>query len=422
MTGRSSELSEVLKRRRIDACCIQETKWKGSKSRLIGNGYKLIYYGTTSGKNGVGIILSEKLTQRLVGVERVTDRLMAVKIALENQPVMNIICAYTPQTNSKADDKDAFWDDLYLLINNIPKEENIDLGADLNGHVGRVSTNAKGCHGGHGYGVRNLDGDRIIQFATICNLAIVNTYFKKKDAHLITYSSGGHSTQVDYVLARKRQLESYRDSKVIPGEALTTQHRILVTKYKLPKPIRINNKLTPKIKWRSLKDEAGQRFIHAMVEHLKPMDNNRTTDEEWNDFETTCRSTAEKHLGRTRNRKGPFKETEWWQTEVKKAIDAKKKAFIKWQSTGDDSDRNEYKEAKHEAKRQVAKSRAKSNSKFYDNLESAKSDIDIFRIAKSRNNNSKDISNVKYIKGKDNKLLTNDSDINDRWVEYYENL
>ena len=39
------------------------------------------------------------------------------------------------------------------------------------------------------------------------NLAIVNTYFKKKDEHRVTYKSGGKSTQVDYVMCREEKLE-----------------------------------------------------------------------------------------------------------------------------------------------------------------------------------------------------------------------
>ena len=31
---------------------------------------------------------------------------------------------------------------------------------------------------------------------------VVNTYFKKKDEHRVTYKSSGKSTQVDYVMCR----------------------------------------------------------------------------------------------------------------------------------------------------------------------------------------------------------------------------
>ena len=39
LTGKSRELAEILKNRRVHVACLQETKWKGSKARDIGEGY-----------------------------------------------------------------------------------------------------------------------------------------------------------------------------------------------------------------------------------------------------------------------------------------------------------------------------------------------------------------------------------------------
>ena len=33
MTGKSREVAEMLKRRRVEIACVQETKWKGNKAR-----------------------------------------------------------------------------------------------------------------------------------------------------------------------------------------------------------------------------------------------------------------------------------------------------------------------------------------------------------------------------------------------------
>ena len=38
MTGKSRELANMLKRRRVSIACVQETKWKGSKANEIGEG------------------------------------------------------------------------------------------------------------------------------------------------------------------------------------------------------------------------------------------------------------------------------------------------------------------------------------------------------------------------------------------------
>ena len=60
MTGRGREIAAVLKERRIDIAGVQETKWKGSKAKMSGDGYKLNYHGENNTRNVVGIILGEK--------------------------------------------------------------------------------------------------------------------------------------------------------------------------------------------------------------------------------------------------------------------------------------------------------------------------------------------------------------------------
>ncbi|VDL71369.1 unnamed protein product [Nippostrongylus brasiliensis] len=46
LTGRSSELAAALEHRRIDLCALQEARWPGSKSRDIGRGIKVLYFGS----------------------------------------------------------------------------------------------------------------------------------------------------------------------------------------------------------------------------------------------------------------------------------------------------------------------------------------------------------------------------------------
>ena len=37
----------------------------------------------------------------------------------------------------------------------------------------------------------------VVDFVTRMEMAVVNTYFKKREQHRVTYTSGGRSTQVD---------------------------------------------------------------------------------------------------------------------------------------------------------------------------------------------------------------------------------
>ena len=50
------------------------------------------------------------------------------------------------------------------------------------------------------------------------DLALVDTFFNKKVEHIITYKSGGNSSQIDFILTRRADLKEMRDCKVIPGE------------------------------------------------------------------------------------------------------------------------------------------------------------------------------------------------------------
>ena len=67
MTGRGRELADMMERRNVDILCLQETRWKGSKARNIGGGYKIFYNGADGRKNGIGIMLREELAESVFG-------------------------------------------------------------------------------------------------------------------------------------------------------------------------------------------------------------------------------------------------------------------------------------------------------------------------------------------------------------------
>ena len=59
-------------------------------------------------------------------------------------------------------------------------------------------------------------------------LSVVNSYFKKKVEHLVTFKSVKVRTQISYFLMRAKGRRPCKDCKVTPSECLTTQHRLLV--------------------------------------------------------------------------------------------------------------------------------------------------------------------------------------------------
>lgn len=233
LTGKTCELAAALKKRRIDICAVQKTRWSGAKSREIGDGFKVSYIG--SGKmNGVGIVVSERYRDTVVEVQRYNDRLMKIIITVESCK-LHVFSAYAPQAGCNDQAKDAFWMMLDEKTAEVPRDEAIIVLGDLNGHIGARSDGHRG-HGGHGFGSRNEDGERILDFAESHNLVIANTLFQKRDSHLRTFYSGGNSTQIDYALVRQTDRRLVIDAKVVPYETVATQHRPLIVKMRIEPP------------------------------------------------------------------------------------------------------------------------------------------------------------------------------------------
>nr|CDJ93339.1 Endonuclease exonuclease phosphatase domain containing protein [Haemonchus contortus] len=253
LTGRSYELAEALERRRIDFCAVQETRWSCCKSRDIGHGFKAVLCGGPKTTNGAGIIVSERFRDSIVGVERFDDRLMKIIVVIECQKY-HFFSAYAPQAGCSEQTKDKFWNLLDEKTAEVPLQEALVVAGDLNGHVG-ATKDGYSCHGGFGYGSRNTDGERILEYADSHNLVIVNTKFRKRDSHLITFYSGENRTQIDFVLVRHRDQGLVTDAKTVPYETVATQHRPLICTLRIapPKP-KVAERCGPaRIKWWRLK-------------------------------------------------------------------------------------------------------------------------------------------------------------------------
>ena len=76
---------------------------------------------------------------------------------------------------------------------------------------------------------KNNEGQAVVDFAKRRKLAITNSYFVKKSAHRVTYCSGGRSSQADYIMARRQRIKEVVDTKVVIGENVAKQHRIVVS-------------------------------------------------------------------------------------------------------------------------------------------------------------------------------------------------
>jgi len=83
VTGRAGEVVEALSDRKVDVACIHETQWKGSGFKFYGakgKRYKLFWMGGEGRKDGVGILVAEKLVDSVVSVERHSKKVLILKV------------------------------------------------------------------------------------------------------------------------------------------------------------------------------------------------------------------------------------------------------------------------------------------------------------------------------------------------------
>ena len=133
------------------------------------------------------------------GVKRVSDRMMYMKLDIEGV-MMTVISAYAPRVGCLRKEKDKFWIDLDEVVESIRNEERLVIGADFNWHVGEGNRGDENVMGRYVDKARNAEGQMLVDFATRMEMAVVNTYFKKREEDRVTYKSGGRSTQVDYII------------------------------------------------------------------------------------------------------------------------------------------------------------------------------------------------------------------------------
>ena len=188
------------------------------------------------------------------------------------------------------------------------------------------------------------------------DLALVNTFFNKKEEHLITYKNGGNSSQIDFIMTRRADLKEMRDCKVIPGEEVVSQHRLLcaVLRTKEAKHRRRNREKRIKI-W-TLKGEKVAEYREKVEEEYQ-LEADTNAEESWKIFRKVVMRAAEEMCGATKGGKHLERETWWWNEEVHDNLRRKKDAFKKWQMQGGNKMKEVYKNMKRGAKAAVAKAK-----------------------------------------------------------------
>ena len=218
-------------------------------------------------------------------------------------------------------------------------------------------------------------------------------------------------------------MKELKDTKVIPGDHIATQHRPVISDLALNVKCNSKRKLQglKKIKWFRLKDEELKRtFMERVLGEIEYEIHD--INEWWEKTVEIILRHAKEILGESNGKIWENKETWWFNDDVQNATRRKKEAKKRWEETQDEGDRALLRERNKEAKRTVAIARSEAYDELYKVLETVEGQRRIFRLANSRNRSTKDMTHIRQIKGEDGNVIRKERDIIKRWKEYFEKL
>ena len=80
--------------------------------------YKIFWVGNEKGRGVVGILLSEKWIEKVSDIDRVSDHIMMIKLAIDNK-IITVLSCYALQVNLDDIIKDSFYDQLQDTVRKV---------------------------------------------------------------------------------------------------------------------------------------------------------------------------------------------------------------------------------------------------------------------------------------------------------------
>ena len=102
---------------------------------------------------------------------------------------LSIIQVYAPTNDSSEEDKDSFCERLQSVVDNVHKHDLLVVMGDLNAKVGEDNEGCESIIGKHGIGMRNDNGEKLVDLCSLNNLVITGTIFPHRQIHKQTWTS-----------------------------------------------------------------------------------------------------------------------------------------------------------------------------------------------------------------------------------------
>ena len=346
------EIECAFKERKLDVMVLSETKLKG-KGEWIG-GVKGYRSGVVRGKarEGVAILMSERMARLVDNVEYINSRKMWVRWKVGGKKLV-VFGVYAPGMERTGEEREAFWEELNECFEGLGEKEVVLVLGDMNAKVGNIER--AGVVGKFGVPGINANGDSLVEMCAERGMVVGNTWFEKKLINKYTYERAGTGERslIDYVLWKKDMCWKMEDINVMRGVVgrEVTDHFWVEAKMQMYECER--NKAEKKTRKLIVNVRKLQRENVAEMYERRIKDkwctvrvkNVETAEKEWEVMKKALLECAENVCG-MKVMGGKKKKNDWWDERVRGAIQEKKELYQRYNRERTQRAWVEYKEKK----------------------------------------------------------------------------
>lgn len=250
----------------LDVVCLQETKCRDFEETII-DGHKLVTLAQSDNwyHYGLGFLICPALVPSIVAWRSLSNRVAFIDIRLiernGSHRMIRIVNVYGPTKKIVDDDisrvtgnsplLQSYFNDLKTAIN-IPARYDLFVAGDFNARLGRCSRREYDAGlnnhiGQFGNGLRNRNGEFLLDFIVDNGLFACNTAFQHRAKYITTWKArcvpkgrpkGSKDTvnyfkQIDYILCRTNFKVCLTDSRSFCGDFVKSDHKPVVARFKL---------------------------------------------------------------------------------------------------------------------------------------------------------------------------------------------
>jgi hypothetical protein len=117
----------------------------------------------------------------MIEMKRMCERLVILRVVVRKS-VLYVVIVYAPQAHALFNGEEGRVElSVEKSFNGNKNRYKFDFYGDLNGHMRAKALEFEEMHGGRGFGIRNFEGEMLLEFRETIKLIAIHTWFQNGD-------------------------------------------------------------------------------------------------------------------------------------------------------------------------------------------------------------------------------------------------